>query len=198
MDVLRQEIIETQKARSELIKWKLIIVSVLGAAGLGFTAYTDWSDKGNAEALLCCIPVVCAYVDAQYWSLSLRIQGIATFFRTVGPKVNVAPGLAEYEEFMALARRNWRKHFPTSARHGFQSWAVRMSSSVFSLSVAVYAVASFWFHEPRWWTFAMLISGIAGIGFDWWLGSHTRDLATILMETGKERADSFNKNANSK
>ena len=37
MSNLRAEIIESQKVRSELLKWKLLIVSALGAAGLGFT-----------------------------------------------------------------------------------------------------------------------------------------------------------------
>lgn len=32
---LTEEIIETQKARSDLIKWKFLVVAVLGGDGLG-------------------------------------------------------------------------------------------------------------------------------------------------------------------
>jgi len=40
MSALRDEIIEAEKARSDFLKWKLIIVSGLGGAGLGFTGKT--------------------------------------------------------------------------------------------------------------------------------------------------------------
>jgi len=38
METLRSEIIESQKARNDLMKWKLLLVSGLGAAGLDRTA----------------------------------------------------------------------------------------------------------------------------------------------------------------
>lgn len=35
IDKLRDEIIESQKARTDLMKWKLILVAAIGAAGFG-------------------------------------------------------------------------------------------------------------------------------------------------------------------
>jgi hypothetical protein len=78
MDSLRSELIETQKVRTDLIKWKLILVSVLAATGLGFT---EIKSVPYAEVVLCCIPFVCAYVDLQCASLSLRISGISFYFQ---------------------------------------------------------------------------------------------------------------------
>ena len=64
MEPLRNEIIESQKARTDLMKWKFILVSGLGAAGLGFTGKSDDSTIEHVTILvLCCIPFVCAYVD---------------------------------------------------------------------------------------------------------------------------------------
>ncbi len=37
LDTLRNELIETQKVRSDLMKWKLLIVSGVGGAALGFS-----------------------------------------------------------------------------------------------------------------------------------------------------------------
>src|SRR2546421_9370237 len=67
------EIIEAQKIRSDLLKWKIIVVAALGATGLGLStqslAYTD--------LVLCCIPFVCAYLDLLCRHLSLRIRVIS-------------------------------------------------------------------------------------------------------------------------
>ena len=38
MDSLREEIRESQKARTDLMKWKMVLVASVGAAGLGFTS----------------------------------------------------------------------------------------------------------------------------------------------------------------
>ena len=75
MEALRAQIVETQKARSDLMKWKLILVAGLGTAGLGLKT-------GNAEPwypILCLVPFVCVYVDILCAHLSLRIQAIGEF-----------------------------------------------------------------------------------------------------------------------
>lgn len=35
MQILRQELIESLKTRSELIKYKLLVIAVIGSAGIG-------------------------------------------------------------------------------------------------------------------------------------------------------------------
>lgn len=44
---LPEEIIETQKARSSPLQWKLIISSALGAAGLGLTTANNGSKQSD-------------------------------------------------------------------------------------------------------------------------------------------------------
>jgi len=45
MSSLREEIVASEQLRSDLVKWKLIIVSALGAAGLGFTEHSELSSS---------------------------------------------------------------------------------------------------------------------------------------------------------
>ena len=75
MSGLRDEIIEAEKARTDLLKWKLIIVSGLGGAGLGFTGQ---SSVPGALYVLLLIPAVCLYVDLMCRHLTLRIMVVGT------------------------------------------------------------------------------------------------------------------------
>ncbi|UCG47976.1 MAG: hypothetical protein JSU94_21160 [Phycisphaerales bacterium] len=192
MEILRQELIETQKVRSELIKWKLLLVSALGAAGLGF-AKTD--SKINAEVLLCCIPLVCAYVDVQYDNLLLRIRGIATFLREIGPKIGVAPGLVEYEKFMASARKDIRVRNRVLGRRSFADWLVQASTFVFSGLVAVYAAGSVALRRPgpnSLLAVVMFLAGMGGVVFHFWLNRHTKKRLETLQDSGKKYAAKIN------
>lgn len=78
MSTLRQEIIESQKIRADFLKWKLIIVSVLGGAALGFSGQAV---AGNLALALALIPPACLYVDVLCAHNSLRIIVIGTFKR---------------------------------------------------------------------------------------------------------------------
>lgn len=188
MEILRQEIIETQKARSELIKWKLLLVSALAAAGLGFA---ESGSDNNKEVLLCCIPFVCVYVDAQYVNLSLRIMGIATFFRDVAPYVGVNQALIEYENMMFFARGNKPRASNKLGRHGTQSWLVRMSSILFSGLVAVYGAVSLKWPPSElsmWLKVAMICFGTGGVVFHICLFRYNRRRRKIIEKAGPEFA----------
>lgn len=73
----RSEIIETQKARSDLLKWKLLVVAALGTIGLGLCQGT----RGNIHALyvLALIPFVAVYVDILCNHLNLRMFVISAY-----------------------------------------------------------------------------------------------------------------------
>lgn len=88
---LPDEIIEAQKNRSEFLKWKLALVSALGAAGLGLMKE---STAGHV-ALLALIPFVCVYVDLLCSNINLRIILIGRHYESQGDS---------YEEFVALRR----------------------------------------------------------------------------------------------
>jgi hypothetical protein len=76
---LRNEVVESQKARIDLLKWKVILAATLGATGLGI------GDKGHVRdyLVLGLIPLACAYVDVVCAHNSLRIYVIARYLRGV-------------------------------------------------------------------------------------------------------------------
>jgi hypothetical protein len=100
-DKLRDEIIESQKAQHDLVKWKLILVAAIGATGLRAVP----NAPPRAAALLALIPLVCIYVDAACFHCEIRIMTIARFFR-----LNRIEDLAHnriYEEFCERHRTHF-------------------------------------------------------------------------------------------
>lgn len=75
---LRTEIVESEKARIDLLKWKIILIAALGAVGFGIGKDTH----SARPVLLGFIPLVCAYVDVLCVHNDLRILVIASFLRT--------------------------------------------------------------------------------------------------------------------
>jgi len=82
---LRTEIVECLKARIDLLKYKLLIIAILGSIGLGLS---DKINKENAVIapihLLCIIPFACIFVDSLCMHNNLRILVIAKFLQTKG------------------------------------------------------------------------------------------------------------------
>jgi phosphorylase kinase alpha/beta subunit len=84
---LREETLESQKVRSDLLKWKLLLVAALGSAGLGLgqvsPAPTTMTDAGMTfELVLCLIPLVCLYVDLLCSHMTVRMHVIGIFLKT--------------------------------------------------------------------------------------------------------------------
>ena len=73
---LPDEILESQKTRSDFLRWKLVLCAALGAAGLGITSSLGTSHIG----LLALIPLACAYVDLLCTNINLRIILIGRHF----------------------------------------------------------------------------------------------------------------------
>jgi uncharacterized membrane protein len=74
------ELLSSQKSRDELMKWKLIVISTLGAAGLGLFESKRFE---NLHLILAVIPVACVYVDMLCRYLSLRTKRINYFISTL-------------------------------------------------------------------------------------------------------------------
>jgi len=139
MDTLREEIIESQKTRSDLLKWKLVIVAGIGGAALGF------SDKGpgNAHFALAVLPLACAYVDLLCRSLSLRNKAIGLF---IEHGEHESDGERAYEAFYRdIHDVAWNKA-------SLEAWALRWSTVLISIAivpVGVLAGGSAW--QPWVW-----------------------------------------------
>jgi hypothetical protein len=89
----RDEIIESQKMQSEILKWKLIAVAALAAASLGIGA-EEKTAKACGEAaksvsngsqwLLCLVPLLCAYVDLLSIHYSRRMITLGAYLKSIG------------------------------------------------------------------------------------------------------------------
>ncbi len=133
METLRSEIIESQKARNDLMKWKLLLVSGLGAAGLGFSEH---SGKFRAELVLCCIPLVCAYVDLVCHHLSLRILVIGKFISSTSGHDQTLSCIRDYEKFVdtRIRGRN-NSSLKKIGAFDLENWALIGSSILLSLGL---------------------------------------------------------------
>lgn len=80
LSLLRNEIVESEKARIELLRYKLIAVASLAALGLGFHIQRD-NAKIAFDYVLCIIPFVCAYIDLLCYHNTIRILVIACFLK---------------------------------------------------------------------------------------------------------------------
>jgi len=97
---LRDEIIEFQKARADILRWKLIAIGGVGAAGLSLSASSGQGADGK-YMVLAIIPFVAAYCDAVGRDFDLRIALIARFlWLKEGP-------FFQYESFVAGGRKYW-------------------------------------------------------------------------------------------
>ena len=77
---LSDELRLAQNARQELLKWKLVVISALGSAGLGFV---ENKTSFNLHLVLLLIPFSCAYVDLLCRNLSVRTKRIVYFMSTL-------------------------------------------------------------------------------------------------------------------
>jgi hypothetical protein len=74
------ELLAAQTTRDELMKWKLIVVSALGAAGLGFIENKTLFDL---HLIIAIIPFACVYIDLLCRNLSVRTKRINHFITTL-------------------------------------------------------------------------------------------------------------------
>jgi hypothetical protein len=115
---LPDEILESQKTRSTLLKWKLAIVASLGAAGLGLASETSTS----YISLLSLIPFVCVYVDLLCTNINLRIILIGQY---------LAEKCKDSYELYASEHRDW---------FALEDWALYWSTYCVSAILGLYAL----------------------------------------------------------
>jgi uncharacterized metal-binding protein len=149
MDTLRQELLQAQKTRSELLKWKLLIVAGVGGAALGFSG----RGPGKSYLALAVLPLCCAYVDLLCWNLFRRIKSIGIFFEHVA---HSSTDLRRYEIFFHKMGR----HFGRGA--SLETWA-SLSVTV-TISVAVWLVGTELSKSGSWEILLFPISAGVGVG----------------------------------
>ena len=154
METLREEVLSSQSVRSDLLKYKVLVVGAIGAAGLGLAGSKV---KGHLDLVLAAVPLVCLYIDLLCRHLSLRILVIGSFIRERG-----AEPLAAYEEHAEAARNLAAGWFGKRSAFALEDWAV--SGSTLALSVAVLVYGIFAIGDNPWWFYwTLMVSGGAGI-----------------------------------
>lgn len=181
MEKLRDEILQAESVRSDLLKWKLGLVGTIGAAGLGFAGFgfsgsTD--HLRHADLVLCAIPPVALYVDLLCLHLTLRILVIGSFLQnSTHAGAEPARVYREYETFAHKARElpeppatpepsatppRKTKGRPTKSAFDLEDWALIYST--WGLSAAVGAYGVYWLTQSSWWVgLVFLISGASGV-----------------------------------
>ncbi len=135
MENLRSELVEAQKARTEFIRWKLVLVASIGSVGLGLTGSKL---APRPELVMCCIPFVCVYVDTMCRHLSLRVQVIGNFLRGNDKD---GPILAAYETFVHKTREMATQHLSIKVNaFGLQRVLIPLSSTMINLFVLQYGL----------------------------------------------------------
>ena len=157
MKELRQELMDAQRTRFQLIQWKLLIVSALGATGLGLTGATNLP---NAALVLCCIPFACVYADALIYHQGIISHVIGEFLRTHGNSSNdeCMKTLAAYENFSLQARNMKIGKFSKLNVYGLEKITLHVASAAFSVAVIISAIAQPFEYWP-----ALVLSGALGV-----------------------------------
>lgn len=144
INTLRNEIIESQKARTLLLDRKLLIVATIGAIGLGSNFFGNVFEKKspNIQFILCLIPFVCLYVDLLCKHLQMRMLVIGKFIREKFAKSkemnNIDYGLeliGEYEFFCNKLREGDGRGI-----FGLEDWAQEGSTWLLSSLLVLYGI----------------------------------------------------------
>lgn len=133
MEAFKNEIVEAEKGRTDLLKWKLILVATLGAIGLGISNPSSTSKPMlSLHLALCLIPLVCVYVDLLCKHLQMRILVISEFFQHSEYRKNTDEGSCFYlyEGFCEQVRSVFN----------LEDWAQQLSTQFLSVLVIVAAL----------------------------------------------------------
>ena len=153
LPVLRTEIVESQKARMDFLKYKLVAIASLSAIGLGFGDYKLDKIIVPADYVLCIIPFVCAYIDLLCYHNTLRILVIGCFLKHHDDL---------YEGYIVQLDKQHAK----GVRYFFdmEDLALHWSSVALSIALIVYCIVPFFTQNnpQKGWIF--LIAGIIALG----------------------------------
>lgn len=126
---LRSEILESQKARIDLLKFKLIAIAALGSVGLGLGEYSK--KTGNIDIILCIIPFVCIYIDFLCYHNTMRILVIGQF---------LAYSDDAYEQYLPKLGENNGENSKSGYYFELEDFSLEWSSFVLSVFIAIYGV----------------------------------------------------------
>jgi len=162
-EILRQEIIASENARMDFLKYKLLSIAVLGAVGLGLQGQNGILNK-DIDYVLCLIPLVCVYVDFLSYHNNIRILVISRYLWNQNDK---------YENFISdlYAAIDSNTEFKGRDLFNMEDFVLIWSSIFISALLIIYGIIlscfteqnliCFNFETPK--VFIFTIFGIIGI-----------------------------------
>ncbi len=133
MQALRDELLETQKARTSLTRWKIVIIAATGAAAFKIGGLEFEFDN---RVLLVLLPVMCVYVDGLIFHYAWRVKEIGYFvpvYSTPGPNWEY---LRDYEVW--LRHKKVREPFKYRIEEFAVAWATYVVCSLVFLAGLVF------------------------------------------------------------
>jgi hypothetical protein len=131
MVILKEEINASTAQVIDLAKWKLLAVSAVAVAGLGWSDVKP-DDNTSAVVLLCSIAWLCAYVDLLIYRRLASLHAVARYLRGYNGDDPETRELSSYE--LEVKKRRDAGEFWIS-----EELAHFLSSLVFSLSLPAMA-----------------------------------------------------------
>jgi hypothetical protein len=174
---LRTEIVESQKARIDLLKYKLLAIAVLGAIGLGFHRYESGNFQIEPDYVLSIIPFVCIYVDLLCWHITLRIIVIGRFLDYYNDP---------YENYLNLLGRD----IPQKGIRYFyelEDVALHGSSIFISFLIGIYSIFYLYSTTPNYIKGGVfLVIGLLGtllsFSLKWYYNKHIKELSKLAKQ----------------
>ena len=179
---LRGEILESEKARMDFLKYKLLAIAALGSIGLGLGSETGGSTFEHIY-ILGIIPLVCLYVDLLCHHNTLRILVIGQYFANKG---------CPYEKFISQANKTLRKIKPCSKAGYFfelEDWALEISTLLLSCFILIFGIVMFLFRLANGYDYLMLtliIPGLLGMSLAAVSWKRFKDRKNYLIKVAKE------------
>jgi hypothetical protein len=194
IEAFRNEIIEAEKSRMDLLKWKLILVAALGAIGLGLNNVSLNSKISSAlHLLLCLIPFACVYVDLLCKHLQIRILAISYFFQHAARKgdTDEISLIDKYEEFCESLRADKSR----DDAFGLEDWAQQWSTVFLSILVMI-AAPILKLQGLDFW--ALILSGMCGLLLTWMIDTTYDKKRKIVEKKAKNLPDYENNDCSGK
>lgn len=152
---LRTEIVESEKARMDFLKYKLLAVAVLGSIGLGLNIHP--SGSLDNIFILGIIPLVCLYVDLLCYHNSMRILVIGNY---------LANENCPYENFRIdvdkLAKTGKSKK-RVDYFFELEDWVLLYSTFILSFSIFIFGSIMFHKHNKDFFMLILIIPGLLGM-----------------------------------
>lgn len=175
MESLRTEVIESEKLRADLLRWKLILVAAIGGVGLGLSETDVDNTILPMPLLICLIPFVCVYVDLLARHLNLRILAIGEFlYRASVDRDDMEAMLTkEYERFCNEVRSIFE----------LETWALKGSSIFLSILVMLLGLLVTDLETLR---SVFVVSGLLGIVAAWTIDELYKKKVRSLKGTSQQ------------